>query len=121
MTTMSFNGLPEGTSLNDLIRRERVTGVDLRFCRDVASTGATRDTITCAPSEAEFATLYAVTDRGTAIAIHDVDLTSGGADVVAAIARALFVAIVNARGDLPDAARTRMVEPAAPDRDDRIE
>lgn len=121
MTTMPFNGLPEGTSLDQLIRRKRVNGIDLRFCRDVASTGATRDTITCAPPEAEFATLYAVTDLGTAIAIHDVDLTSGGADVVAAVARALFVAIVNARHEPPDAARTQAADPAAPDRDDRIE
>ena len=121
MTTMSFNGLPEGTSLDDLIRREHIAGLDLRFCRDDPSTGETRDTVTCAPPEAEFATLYAVTDRGTAIAIHDVDLTSGGADVVAAIARALFVAIVNARCDEPDAARTHAADPAAPDRGDRIE
>ncbi len=121
MTAMSFNGLPEGASLDDLIRREDVAGIDLRFCRDDPSTGETRDIVTCAPPEAAFATLYAITDLGTAIAIHDVDLTSGGADVVAAVARALFVAIVNARGDEPDAARTRMADPAAADRDDRIE
>ena len=121
MTAMSFNGLPEGTRLDDLIRREDIAGIDLRFCRDDPSTGETRDTVTCAPPEAEFATLYAVTDRGTAIAIHDVDLTSGGADVVAAVARALFVAIVNARCDEPDAARTHAADPAAPGRDDRIE
>ena len=121
MPSISFNALPKDTSLDTLVRRERVNGIDLRFCRDDPSTGETRDTITCAPPEAAFATLYAVTDRGTAIAIHDVDLTSGGADVVATAARALFVAIVNARCDEPGAAQTHAADPAAPGRDDRIE
>jgi hypothetical protein len=40
-------------------------------------------------------------------------LTSDGADEVAAIARALFVAIVNARRDPPDAAQRHEAEQAA--------
>ena len=78
-----------------------------------------RDTVTCDPTEAEFATLYALTDLGEAIAIHDANLTSAGADEVATIARALFVAIVNARRDPPDVAQRHEAEQAAhidPDR-----
>jgi len=77
-----------------------------------------RDTITCDPPEAEFATLYALTDLGEAIAIHDADMTSAGAD--AAVARALFVALVNARRDPPDAAQRFEAEQAALTEPDRI-
>lgn len=79
-----------------------------------------RDTETCDPTEAEFATIYALTDLGEAIAIHDAKLTSAGADEVAAIARALFVAIVNARRDPPDAAQRHEAEQAALIDPDRI-
>ncbi|ACM03933.1 hypothetical protein [Cereibacter sphaeroides] len=111
--TQSFNCLPEGETLDDLIRRECAMGFDLRFCRSVAVSEHDRDTITCDPPEAEFATLYALTDLGEAIAIHDAELTSAGADEVAAVARALFVAIVNARRDPPDAAQRHEAEQAA--------
>jgi hypothetical protein len=111
--TQSFNCLPEGETLDDLIRRECAIGFDLRFCRSVAVSEHVRDMITCDPPEAEFATLYALTDLGEAIAIHDVDLTSAGADEVAAVARALFVAMVNARRDPPDAAQRHAAEQAA--------
>ena len=118
--TQSFNCLTEGETLDDLIRRECAIGFDLRFCRSVAASEHDRDTETCDPPEAEFATLYALTDLGEAIAIHDVDLTSAGADEVAAVARALFVALVNARRDPPDAARRHEAEQAALTRPDRI-
>jgi len=95
--TFALNCLPEGEVLFDLSRRNCAIGFDLRFCRSVAVTPEDRDTITCDPGEAEFATLYALTDLGEAIAIHDVTLSSAGADEVAAIGRALFVAMVNAR------------------------
>jgi len=72
-----------------------------------------RETINCDPAEAEFATLYAWTDLGEASAIHDVQLSSAGADEIAAIARALFVAIVNARRAPPDAAQRHEAEQAA--------
>ena len=111
--TLSFNCLPEGETLADLIRRECAIGFDLRFCRSVAISPDGRDTETCDATEAEFATLYALTDLGEAIAIHDADLTSAGADEVATIARALFVAIVNARGDPPDIAQRHEAEQAA--------
>jgi hypothetical protein len=79
-----------------------------------------RDTETCDPTEAEFASVYAITDLGEAIAIHDANLTSAGADEVATIARALFVAIVNARRDTPDAAQRHEAEQAALIDPDRI-
>ena len=111
--TLPLNCLSEGETLADLIRRECAIGFDLRFCRSVAVSPGDRDTITCDPPEAEFATLYALTDLGEAIAIHDVELSSAGADEVAAAARALFVAIVNARRDPPDAAQRHEAEQAA--------
>lgn len=111
--TLPLNCLSEGESLADLIRRECAIGFDLRFCRRVAVSPDDRDTVTCDPTEAEFATLYALTDLGEAIAIHDVDLSSAGADEVAAVARALFVAMINARRDPPDAAQRHEAEQAA--------
>lgn len=111
--TQSFNCLTEGETLDDLIRRECAIGFDLRFCRSVAVSEHDRDTITCDPPEAEFATLSALTDVGEAIAIHDANLSSAGADEVAAVARALFVAIVNARRNPPDAAQRFEAEQTA--------
>ena len=119
--TQSFNCLSEGETLEDLIRRECAIGFDLRFCRSVAISPDDGDTETCDPSEAEFATLYALTDLGEAIAIHDADLTSAGADEVAAVARAMFVAMVNARRDPPDAAQRFEAEQAALTDHHRIE
>ena len=121
MTMPSLNCLSEGETLDEVIRRDCAIGFDLRFCRSVAVSEHDRDTETCDPTEAEFATLYALTDLGEAIAIHDVDLTSTGADAVAAVARALFVAIVNARRDPPDAAQRHEAEQAALTSPDRIE
>lgn len=119
MRDLSLNCLSDGETLADLARRNCAIGFDLRFCRSVAVSPDDRETITCDPTEAEFATLYALTDLGEAIAIHDVHLTSAGADAVAAISRALFVAIVNARRNPPDAAQRDASEHAAlldPDR-----
>ena len=113
MPNLSPNCLSEGEAPDDLIRRECAIGFDLRFVRSVAVSEHDRDTETCDPMEAEFATLYALTDLGEAIAIHDADLTSAGADEVATVARALFVAIVNARRDPPDAAQRFEAEQAA--------
>lgn len=114
------NCLPEGETLDYLIRRNCAIGVDLRFCRN--DVGAPEETtiITSDPGEAEFATLYALTDLGEAIAIHDVALSAAGADEVAAIARMLFVAIVNARRDPRDAAQRHEAEQAALTTPDRI-
>ena len=111
--TLPLNCLSERESLADLIRRECAIGFDLRFCCSVAVSPDDRDKMTCDPTEAELATLYALTDLGEAIAIHDVDLSSAGADEVAAVARALFVAMVNARRDPPDAAQRHEAEQAA--------
>ena len=111
--TLTLNCLPEGETLDDVVRRNCAIGFDLRFCRSVAVSQDDRDTITCDPPEAEFATLYALTDLGEAIAIHDVELSSAGADEVAAVARALFVAMINARRDPPDAAQRHEAEQAA--------
>lgn len=116
-----YNCLPAGETLDDLVRRNCAIGFDLRFCRSEAVTPEETSIITCDPGEGEFATLYALTDLGEAIAIHDVDLTSAGADEVASVARALFVAIVNARRDLPDAAQRHEAEQAAVIEPDRIE
>ena len=120
MPDLSLNCLSEGETLADLIRRNCAIGFDLRFCRSVAVAEDDRDTVSCDPPEAEFATLYVLTDLGEAIAIHDVHLTSTGADEVAAIARALFVAMVNARRDPPDAAQRYEAEQAALIDHDRI-
>jgi hypothetical protein len=111
--TLTLNCLPEGETLDDVVRRNCAIGFDLRFCRSVAVSQDDRETITCDPPEAEFATLYALTDLGEAIAIHDVELSSAGADEVAAVARALFVAMINARRDPPDAAQRHEAEQAA--------
>ena len=110
---MTPNCLSEGETLADVARRECTIGFDLRFCRSIAVSEYDRDTVTCDPSEAEFATLFALTDLGEAIAIHDANLTSTGADEVAAVARALFVAMVNARRDTSDAAQRHEAEQAA--------
>jgi hypothetical protein len=118
--TFALNCLPEGEVLIDQIRRNCAIGFDLRFCRSVAVSPEDRDTITCDPGEAEFATLYALTDLGEAIAIHDVTLSSAGAAEVAAVARALFVAMVNARRDPPDAAQRHKAEQTALIDPDRI-
>ena len=118
--TLTLNCFSEGETLDEVIRRECVIGFDLRFCRSVAVSEHDRDTETCDPTEAEFATIYALTDLGEAIAIHDADLTSAGADEVAAVARALFVAIANARRDPPDAAQRHEAEQAALIDPDRI-
>ncbi|WP_323032968.1 hypothetical protein [Paracoccus sp. (in: a-proteobacteria)] len=58
------NCLSEGETLADLARRECAIGFDLRFCRSVAVSEHDLDTETCDPTEAEFATLYALTDLG---------------------------------------------------------
>jgi hypothetical protein len=118
--TLTLNCFSEGETLDEVIRRECAIGFDLRFCRSVAVSEHDRDTETCDPTEAEFATIYALTDLGEAIAIHDADLTSSGADEVAAVARALFVAIANARRDPPDAAQRHEAERAALIDPDRI-
>lgn len=118
--TQSFNCLSEGETLDGIVRRNCAIGFDLRFCRSVAVSEHDRDTITCDPPDAEFATLYALTDLGEAIAIHDAELTSAGADEVAAVARALFVVLVNARRDPPDAAQRFEAEQAAMIDPDRI-
>lgn len=120
MTMPALNCLSEGETLDGIVRRNCAIGFDLRFCRSVAVSEHDRDTETCDPPKAEFATLYALTDLGEAIAIHDVDLTSAGADEVAAVARALFVAMVNARRDSPDAAQRHEAEQAALTDPDRI-
>jgi len=54
------------------------------------------------------------------VSAHDVELISAGADAEAAISRALFVAIVNARQDPPDAARRHAAKPAESDDPGRI-
>jgi hypothetical protein len=118
--TLTLNCLPEGETLDDVVRRNCAIGFDLRFCRSVAVSQDDRDTITCDPPEAEFATLFALTDLGEATSIHDVELSSAGADEVATVSRALFVAIVNARRDPPDAARRHEAEQAALTEPDRI-
>ncbi|MET4102753.1 hypothetical protein ABIE58_002189 [Roseovarius sp. MBR-78] len=120
MTDLSPNCLPEGETLDDIVRRNCAIGFDLRFCRSVAVSEHDRDTITCDPPEAEFATLFALTDLGEAIAIHDVQLTSAGAGEVAAVSRALFMAMVNAHRDPPDAAQRHEAEQAALTDHDRI-
>lgn len=120
MPALSLNCLSEGETLDGIVRRNCAIGFDLRFCRGVAMSEDDRDTITCDPPDAEFATLYALTDLGEAIAIHDAALTSAGADEVAAVARALFVALVNARRDPPDAAQRHEAEQAALIDPDRI-
>jgi len=120
MTVLSLNCLPEGETLDDLARRDCVVGFDLRFCRSVAVSPDDRDTITCDPRAAEFATLYARTDPGEAIAIHDVQLTGAGADAVASVARALFVAMVNARCAPSDAEQRHGCEQIAQVGSDRI-
>ncbi|MDP2737357.1 MAG: hypothetical protein Q8O82_01250 [Pseudorhodobacter sp.] len=120
MTALPPNCLLAGETLAELVRRNCAIGFDLRFCRTVAHTAEDGETITCDPNEAEFATLYALTDLGEAIAIHDVELSSAGADEVAAVSRVLFVAIVNARRDPPDAAQRHEAEQAALIDPDRI-
>ncbi len=120
MTNPSMNCLSEGETLDELARRECAIGFDRRFCRIVAISPDDRETITCDPTEAEFTTIYALTDLGEAIAIHDVNLSSAGADEVAAVAHALFVAIVNARRDPPDAAQRHEAQQVALTSADRI-
>ena len=85
----------------------------MRYCLNNITPLAGWQVVTCDPPEAEFATLFALTDLGEAIAIHDMELSSAGADEAAAVARALFVAMINARRDPPDAAQRHEAEQAA--------
>ncbi|MDO5703821.1 MAG: hypothetical protein Q4G49_01920 [Paracoccus sp. (in: a-proteobacteria)] len=108
---ISCNCLPGGASLHELVRRECIERIDIRFCRNDAAEGADETCIiTCVPAEAEFATSYGITDIGEAIAIHDVDLNASGADELATACRALFVTILDARRDPPDAAQRHQAE-----------
>lgn len=109
--TISFNCLPEHEVLGELARRECIESIDIRFCCNDAGIDAGETCIvTCTPPEAEFATIYGITDLGEACAIHDVDLSASGADELAAACRALFVAILDARRDPPDAAQRHQAE-----------
>jgi hypothetical protein len=107
--TLTLNCLPEGEVLADLIRRNCAIGFDLRFCRSVAVTPEDRDTITCDPARRSSrrympSPIWARPSRS---------MTSrfpAGADEVATVARALFVAMVNARRDAPDAAQRHEAE-----------
>lgn len=64
---ISFNCLPEHETLGEFARRECVESIDIRFCRNDAEAGADEAFIaTCAPAEAEFATIYGITDLGEA-------------------------------------------------------
>lgn len=92
---MNFNCLPAGETLADLARRDHLQGFDVAFCKH-DSNDPDDCTITCPPEEAEFATIYARSDLGESLAIHDVDLTNGGADSLAQACRAVFAAILNA-------------------------
>ena len=112
--------LPEGEIFENLVQRNCAIGFDLQFCCNDAEAPDETSIITCDPGEAEFATLYALTDLGEAIALHDVDFSSIRADEVAAVARALFVALVNARRDPPDAAQRHEAGQAALTEPDRI-
>lgn len=92
--TIPLNCLPEGAVLTDLVRQERIISIDIRFCRNDGWPGET-SIIPCDPSEAEFATIYGMTERGEAVAIHDVDFTRAGPGEIAAACRALFTAILS--------------------------
>lgn len=113
-----LNCLPEHETLGEFARRECVESIDIRFCRNDAEAGAGEAFIaTCAPAEAEFATIYGITDLGEARAIHDVDLDAAGADELAAACRALFVAISLPRGAIrltPPSAIRRNRTPSVP-------
>ncbi|WP_162685610.1 hypothetical protein [Roseovarius amoyensis] len=45
--TIPCNCLPEGETLDDIVRRNCAIGFDLRFCRGVAVSEHDRDTVTC--------------------------------------------------------------------------
>lgn len=105
-----FNLLPEGETLEAVVMRECVTGFDVRFNR-ITCTAYEGDRMTeeCAPHEAEFATVYAMTDiPGEAIAVHDAALNEAGADEIAQACRAIYVAML--RRDAPDAAQRHQAE-----------
>jgi len=119
MIVTNLNCLREGETLEEVVRRECAIGFDVRFSRRDGDP-TDHDTITCDPCDADLATLYALTDLGEAIAVHDVELSSNGADELGAVARAIFVAMVNARRDPPDAAQRHEAEQAALTTLDRI-
>lgn len=109
--TISFNCLPEHEALGAFTRRECIESIDIRFCRNDAGIDAGETCIvTCRPLEAEFATIYGITDLGEACAIHDVDLNAAGADELATACRVLFMVILDARRDPPDAAQRHQAE-----------
>lgn len=111
MVVISFNCLPESELLVDFVRRECIESIDIRFCcNDAASDADETCIITCTPLEAEFATIYGITDIGEARAIHDADLNASGAGELAVACRALFMAILDARRDPPDAAQRHQAE-----------
>jgi hypothetical protein len=100
--TQPLNCLPEGETLKDFIRTVSAIGFELRFCRSVESSYHGSVIETCDPTEAEFATLYVRTSYGEALAIHDVDLSRAGADEVAAVAKEIFMVILNNSHDLSE-------------------
>jgi|GEM_PF-2855473 len=94
----NFNCLPEGETLQDLIRREHIESFNVMFLKDMNEFRNDDEFGTdfepCTPSEATIATLYGVNDLNEGIAIHDVPLTAAGAKEIGAACAALFAAII---------------------------
>ena len=78
-----FNCLAHAETLLEICCRENINGFDLRFNRSRGEPDDDRNTEECFPDQAEFATIYALSDLGEKIAIHDAKLTDAGADEVA--------------------------------------
>lgn len=102
-----LNCLSENEDIHTFVRVHDVIGLDVCFNRSEIVNEEQGDFCddeyveTCLPEEAEFATVYGRTRDGDAMAVHDANLTSAGADEVAQVCRAIFAAILAASGRWP--------------------
>ncbi len=94
--TVDPNCLSPGETVASVARRDGLIGFDVRFARNTSADPDETEITTCDPHEAELATVYGITREGLSQAIHDVDLDGAGADELAQVCRALFVAILDA-------------------------
>ena len=99
MTLPSLNCLAGGETLAEFVKTYSICGIDVAYCRfDKGEYEDDTCVESCPPQGADFATIYGRSDRGEAVAIHDVDLTEDGAAEVGVICAEVFRLINAGRG-----------------------
>ena len=99
MKLPSLNCLAGGETLVEFVQTYSICGIDVAYCRFEKGQYADDTCVeSCLPQDAEFATIYGRSERGEAVAIHDVDLTEDGATEVGLICAEVFRLINAGRG-----------------------